>query len=688
MAILKKSVAGRFYWLLISIVCLLAAALLAGFANYHIHSLLAANTLYIVGCVAILYFFERDSRQAQLHDWQALMQRSLYVGGAISGVALLHNYLKTEILAPSIKSGGEVMVFNWPYTFEGITAAASFAFFAHTLIVFRRLIYQKRSSAIVQRWNLILLIMAIIAVASLQILPIPIFVNIVLLITGVITGAFLGVRINWIVLLNYNEKLKMGGIMVLLILMAGVILNEWIVLNCPAFILNPPEQNNFQVFVMAAVVFYAVFATLGLGFNLPLASAIEAQRQEIRSFQEISGAINRESIEQIITRIFKLCCNQHPDNAGWLLWPSHKQLYLRHEIDLIDAQVLTLRCQIETWLEKADKPYFYERNLEKAKLNTGLNNPYNSLLVLPLFTTEGTFIAAICLVQTYANAFDLPAINGLVSYIEQGRIAYQNTHLLQQSAANERLRQEVKIATQIQQALLPRNFPDSNWFEMAAYARSASEVGGDYYDFYQPTPQQLAVVIGDVSGKGISAAFYMAQLKGIFQSISPTVQNPTQFLQQANVAVSACLGRNSFITLTYILFDAEANKAIWTRAGHCPTAFFRMKTAASYLPGEGVGLGIIRNTSYNNFIDTQQQTLQPNDVFVLYTDGLIEGRNPQTNELWGYENLKNCLSKNAHLNSADIKNAIVEAFIEFTQKTPTDFLDDDTTLVVIKIKAN
>nr|HMS51585.1 hypothetical protein [Chitinophagales bacterium] len=172
MAILKKSVAGRFYWLLISIVCLLAAALLAGFANYHIHSLLAANTLYIVGCVAILYFFERDSRQAQLHDWQALMQRSLYVGGAISGVALLHNYLKTEILAPSIKSGGEVMVFNWPYTFEGITAAASFAFFAHTLIVFRRLIYQKRSSAIVQRWNLILLIMAIIAVASLQILPI------------------------------------------------------------------------------------------------------------------------------------------------------------------------------------------------------------------------------------------------------------------------------------------------------------------------------------------------------------------------------------------------------------------------------------------------------------------------------------------------------------------------------------
>jgi len=194
---------------------------------------------------------------------------------------------------------------------------------------------------------------------------------------------------------------------------------------------------------------------------------------------------------------------------------------------------------------------------------------------------------------------------------------------------------------------------------------------------------RLALVLGDVSGKGTSAAFHMAQMKGIFQSLMQLCLPADSFLMMANQAVSNCLERSRFISLVYILLDFGFDTLSYSRAGHCPMLFYSAKTEqVTYFSGKGLGLGIIRNNSYANHIDIQEIKIRKNDVIVLYTDGLVEGRKSDSVEQYGYERLKQCLRANCRKSAEEIKQAICDDFYEFSENST---YKDDTTLLVIKI---
>jgi sigma-B regulation protein RsbU (phosphoserine phosphatase) len=129
----------------------------------------------------------------------------------------------------------------------------------------------------------------------------------------------------------------------------------------------------------------------------------------------------------------------------------------------------------------------------------------------------------------------------------------------------------------------------------------------------------------------------------------------------------------------------ETNQLTYARAGHNPILYYRANDKeANYIEGEGLGLGIIRNRSYAKFIGVTNLRLRQDDVIVLYTDGLVEGRkNESAEEQYGYENLKNCVVQHAHLNAQEITQAIYQDFAQFTVNG--DF-KDDTSIMVIKIK--
>ena len=244
----------------------------------------------------------------------------------------------------------------------------------------------------------------------------------------------------------------------------------------------------------------------------------------------------------------------------------------------------------------------------------------------------------------------------------------------------ERLERELAIAREVQRRLLPQHLPQSDHVALSAMSLPAAEVCGDYYDFVQITDTCLGVIVGDVSGKGTSAAFYMAELKGIFQSVSRLTRSPAEFLTRANEALAQSLGKNAFITAVYGVLDTEAGVFTLARAGHCPTALARADGRVELLRAGGLGLGLDRGPLFEQALTEQQVALEPGDTFVLYSDGLVEARN-RTGEEYGYERLADALRRHHRLGPDALRGALLHDLQQFAGH---DAWDDDLTMVVLK----
>ena len=235
----------------------------------------------------------------------------------------------------------------------------------------------------------------------------------------------------------------------------------------------------------------------------------------------------------------------------------------------------------------------------------------------------------------------------------------------------------------MQDSLIPKSFPIDSWFQISTFAKAAKEVGGDFYDFLMLSESRIAIIIGDVSGKGVSAAFHMAQMKGIFHALMQDNLDPVVFMLKANSALSRCLERTSFITSSLYIIDYKMQGLSFARAGHCHTLYYNSMTEETfYFQTEGLGLGIIRDASYAKRIHKLHYDYNPGDVMVIYTDGVTEARSP-TNEEYGEERLREMLMQTYHLEADDIKYAIINDLNDFTGDA---HIHDDQTLLVVKFK--
>ena len=261
-------------------------------------------------------------------------------------------------------------------------------------------------------------------------------------------------------------------------------------------------------------------------------------------------------------------------------------------------------------------------------------------------------------------------------------------NLLQTAAEKKRLDEELRIARQIQMSLLPRgaiNFPGLG---VTALCVPAREVGGDYYDFFPLGPDRVGVLIADVSGKGTSAALYMAELKGVVLSLSQIYQSPRQLLLEVNRIISDNLDSRSFITMTYGVIDLAARVLTFARAGHTPLL---------YLPGEGAGgdvqvltpSGLVvglripgAQQKFDELLEEASVELHTGDVFVLYTDGISEAMNPES-DLFGDVRLGRLVAEHGHLETGELRERIlreIESFVDGADQ------HDDMTMILIKVE--
>ena len=261
-------------------------------------------------------------------------------------------------------------------------------------------------------------------------------------------------------------------------------------------------------------------------------------------------------------------------------------------------------------------------------------------------------------------------------------------YLLQEKAEKERLEQELRIARSIQMSLLPQGTLQVPGLSLMSHCEPAREVGGDYYDYIPLENDRLGLLIADVSGKGTSAALYMAELKGIILSLSERHTSPRELLINANKIISRHLDSRSFITITYALVDLRARTLTYARAGHCPLIHVPgphalSRTAQILVPdGMVLGLQIDEGQMFARYLEEATVPLGDGDLFLFYTDGISEAMNAE-GECFGDARLASLLEGHADLPAAEIRERILREVQAFAG---TEVQQDDMTMLLLGVQ--
>jgi serine phosphatase RsbU (regulator of sigma subunit) len=243
---------------------------------------------------------------------------------------------------------------------------------------------------------------------------------------------------------------------------------------------------------------------------------------------------------------------------------------------------------------------------------------------------------------------------------------------------NARLYQERKdFAETMQRSLLPRELPEVAGLDVGHVYQSASRVdlGGDLYDFVALEDGRLAVVIGDVLGKGIPAAADMAMAKYVFRVLARADAAPGALLARANEVARDEIEPGKFVTLLYAIVDADRREVASASAGHPPARIVHPGGNVTALGGSGLPLGIEADQTYTE----ERARLEPGSVVVLYTDGVVEAR--RNGELYGEERLDRLLAEKYGLPAQDLAAAILADCRAFAGGD----LDDDCAIVCLKL---
>jgi phosphoserine phosphatase RsbU/P len=237
--------------------------------------------------------------------------------------------------------------------------------------------------------------------------------------------------------------------------------------------------------------------------------------------------------------------------------------------------------------------------------------------------------------------------------------------------------QEMDKAREIQEGLLPKKIPQVRGLEVAGAWQPASVVGGDYFDVLKFSDTKIGICIGDVVGKGISAALLMANLQASFRAFASEEVSPGTLVGKLNDVVSNNIAADKFVTFCYCAIDTSENRLTYASAGHWPPILFHKSSEGVSLREGGAPLGIFPNRNY----DDAGLPLDSGDRLVLYTDGLTEAMDSGERE-FGERRLVELVSRNMALSASELLAAIRKDVVSFCNGS----FQDDFTLVVVAVK--
>jgi len=603
--------------------------------------------------------------------------------GASTGIFVVAIYLLIDLFIGSL---GESKLATDPFLetfFYHVRFSLLTIFLISTSLLWQHLILYQKTKRVVKQWQayeIAILISMFLVFFDRDTNDYPFFFGLVLL--GIL-AIILSTNLKWIPYLTFKEKWK--SLLFLSIIIASISYLLW-----QTFLLEDQRiypinltWNLFLVSIFWFVLIYAVLSFLVTLFNLPTSSVFEQKLTEAINFQRLSQSIQpEENEEQVLDILMDSCMSAAYADGGWLSMTSEEFPDGFFQERFIDRKI---REEIANLIQqqKTTKEWASEKRLDNlSPINLRLNHPkFESILLVPLVINKSV-IGKIVLCKEVRDGFNKEMLNIISTFARQACIAVENHRLLNQAILNERYQEELKIAQRVQKSLLPTKLDHNESFDICAYSNAADEVGGDYYDTYKLDEDRYVLIIGDVSGKGTSAAFHMSQMKGIFQSLIQLNLSPADFMIKANAALSRCLERNHFITAWIFIINTAKQKICHSRAGHVPTLFHQEKLNKShYLEIEGLGLGILRNMQYEKHVVEKTFTYESGDVLVLFTDGIVEAKNEKSHQ-FGYERIRTLLEANHELNPQEIQAKVIDTLHAFVGGD--GLIDDDYSIMVVK----
>jgi serine phosphatase RsbU (regulator of sigma subunit) len=253
--------------------------------------------------------------------------------------------------------------------------------------------------------------------------------------------------------------------------------------------------------------------------------------------------------------------------------------------------------------------------------------------------------------------------------------------LLVDEKEKHRLEEELRIARSIQLKLLPADSFQSDYLEIAAVNIPAAEIAGDYFDYFYEEGVSLSMLVADVSGKGASAAFYMAELKGVINHLQREAMSPASLISECHHSLKQSFDRITFITMSIVQLNIPKQKFIISRAGHTPALFYnaQAETCTEIFP-DGMAIGLINFSG--DKIKEIEMDYHSGDIIFLFSDGLSEIMNDE-DEMLGVDHLKRILKENHHLPTDEIKQKMLDFSIKFSD---SGINRDDLTFIILKIK--
>jgi serine phosphatase RsbU (regulator of sigma subunit) len=576
-------------------------------------------------------------------------------------------------------------------------AAIQGAFAVYLLVRLRGLVLVKRSRSSVRNWKIMVVLMVIAAVAVGGSPPEAEMneIQTILLICAIVFMLVNAFRLSWIVSLSFRQKMATAGLSLILLVILSV--GQGVMSGgAPESGIVAGYQGYVQHFSMPLALFstqasifgilYCLTTMLSLLFHLPTSGEFQQRAGERAAMHalthSVGGVFDPDRLHAAIAGSPVEAGSAH---AAWLSIADPDSGSLRprvvaaHGVDIDRIELLVDHEALYADLLARRVPLVLDHALADHRIRARPGDGVDSLVVAPLLARD-RMVGALFACKQVEMGFEKDEVETIAILAGQAALAIENARLFEQQVEKERLARELAIAREVQRRLLPQEIPVLDGISMAASSVSAQEVGGDYYDFVRLGANRLGIIIADVSGKGTSAAFYMAEMQGIFQAVSRLAPSPAEFLYHANVAISESLERNTFVSAVYGVLDVEAETLVLARAGHCPVAVVTVSGEGSYLRSGGLGLGLDRGETFRDSVVEIDLRLAPGDVYALYTDGVVETRN-RDGEEFGYDRLLRVLTANRHEEAGTVHAAVIDELTRFAEGLE---YGDDMTLVILK----